>query len=381
MNTLTHVTLKPSSKIVSHKQQGFSLIELMIGLAIGLIAVIVIMQVFSVFEGQKRTTTGTSDAQTNGAIALYAMSHEIQSAGFGLAAFDGAQSPLNCPIDFVVDHDADAGTDAIKTFPITITDGGAGSDIVTVRYGSAESAGIPVSVNNVAATKLGVSNNLGCKSGDTVIAVNANQTCVGTRVTTTQATLNSDPTHIDVASITQGAATITAPSARVSCVGVRNAAGTTGWNEYIFSVSGGQLQRKVSNAAAEPVVSDIVMIQAQYGISASVTSNQISSWVDATGDWVDSATKPTLANRKLIKAVRVAVVARNSKLEKEIVTTACSSEKLAAPTGLCAWDGADAGSDAPKIDLSGTANWDRYRYRVYETVIPLRNMVWSLKSL
>ncbi len=375
-------SLKPMLKITSLKQQGFNLIELMVGLVIGLIAVLVIMQVFSAFEGQKRTTTGTADAQTNGAIALYSVSREIQSAGYGLAAFDGAQSPLNCPISFALDHDADAGTAKVKIFPITITDGGvAGSDTITVRYGSAETAGIPISVNNVATNKLGVDNNLGCKNGDTVIAVNADKTCVATRVTTTQATLDSDTTHVDVASVVDGTATITSPSARLSCVGAHNAAGTLGWNEYIFSVNGSQLQRKVSSAAAEPIVSDIVMIQAQYGISATVASNQISSWVDATSDWEDTAAKPTLANRKLIKAIRVAVIARNSKLENEVVTTACSGINVANPTGLCAWDGAAAGSAAPSVDVSATPNWNRYRYRVYETIIPLRNMVWSLKSL
>ena len=42
-----------------NNQAGFSLVELMVGLVIGLMATLVIMQVFSTFEGQKRTTTGT----------------------------------------------------------------------------------------------------------------------------------------------------------------------------------------------------------------------------------------------------------------------------------------------------------------------------------
>jgi type IV pilus assembly protein PilW len=63
------------------------------------------------------------------------------------------------------------------------------------------------------------------------------------------------------------------------------------------------------------------------------------------------------------------------------VTTACSSITAAAPTGLCAWEGS-AASPAPKINLApGDANWGRYRYRVFETVIPLRNMVWSKDTL
>jgi type IV pilus assembly protein PilW len=46
---------------------GFSLVEIMVGLAIGMLAVIVILQVFALSEGRKRTTTSGGDAQSNGA--------------------------------------------------------------------------------------------------------------------------------------------------------------------------------------------------------------------------------------------------------------------------------------------------------------------------
>jgi type IV pilus assembly protein PilW len=76
----------------------------------------------------------------------------------------------------------------------------------------------------------------------------------------------------------------------------------------------------------------------------------------------------------------VAIVARNNQLEKTAVTTACSSLTAANPTGLCAWDATSASptvaSPAPAISLAavGGAN---YRYRVYETIIPIRNLTFS----
>ena len=69
----------------------------------------------------------------------------------------------------------------------------------------------------------------------------------------------------------------------------------------------------------------------------------------------------TVASRNLIKAVRLAVVSRNSKMEASDVTASCS---LPSSLGL-------------PIDLSADANCKRYRYSVYETVVPLRNMIWS----
>src|ERR1700733_2303566 len=71
-----------------HRSLGFSLIKVMIGLLIGMLAIVVMMQVFSVSEGYKRTTTGGDDAQNNGAIALYGLQRDMQQSGFGISAYD-----------------------------------------------------------------------------------------------------------------------------------------------------------------------------------------------------------------------------------------------------------------------------------------------------
>ena len=68
------------------RQAGFTLVEIMVGMVIGMLATIVILQVLSVFETQKRTTTGTADAQTNGSIALYNISREMQGCWLSLNA-------------------------------------------------------------------------------------------------------------------------------------------------------------------------------------------------------------------------------------------------------------------------------------------------------
>ena len=125
-------------------------------------------------------------------------------------------------------------------------------------------------------------------------------------------------------------------------------------------------------------VDEIVNLQAQYGISASANSNQVNEWVDATGDWKATASKPTIANRNRIKAVRLVLVARNGLMEKEEVATTCTTAKGIVNTGPCARDDTDVDA-APKIDLSknpdGSSNpdWKHYRYRVYETIIPLQH--------
>ena len=124
---------------------------------------------------------------------------------------------------------------------------------------------------------------------------------------------------------------------------------------------------------------DVVNIQAQYGISASASSNQVTSWVEPSGATWGSGVL-TVANRNRIKAIRIAVIARNAKVEQSSVSSLCSSTTVANPSGVCAWDG--SAFAAPLVDLHyADANWDQYRYRVFETTIPLRNVIWSKDTL
>ena len=67
-------------------QSGFSLVEIMVGLLIGMLGIIVMMQVFGLFESQKRTTTGGDDAISSGSIALYGIQRMVQQSGWGISS-------------------------------------------------------------------------------------------------------------------------------------------------------------------------------------------------------------------------------------------------------------------------------------------------------
>ncbi|MDP3006142.1 PilW family protein [Methylotenera sp.] len=369
---------------VGFSQTGFSLVELMVGLVIGLLATLVIMQVFSAFEGQKRTTSGTADAQTSGSVGLYSLQRDVQLAGYGLPLYDAANMPLNCAVTPTVDHDGDGGalTPAISLSPFEITNGATAtdSDTITVRYGTSENGGIPVPVIGAPVGLLAnINNNMACLNNDVVYTVTATN-CAATRVNDVRLApvgtrLAANFTNITLATMPASVQDKTS----LSCI--------TGWTEIRFGVdNNNQLTRlnTLNNITPTPVVAGIVNMQAQYGVSAIATSNQITQWVNATGIWAPAALTP--ANRNRIKALRVAIVARNDLLERlPAVSAACSSTTAANPTGVCAWDATSANpitaSPAPAIDLSNTANWNQYRYKVYETIIPIRNMVWTRARL
>jgi len=356
------------------RQTGFTLVEIMVGLAIGMLATVVIIQVISVFEAQRRTTSGTADAQTNGGIALYNIVRELQMAGYPLVPV--TDSALECTT-LTLNGVADTvpASNFVRLSPVTIADDvvGAGvnaspSDAVTLRFGTAPMGGIPTLINAApTGNDANVDTNLGCQAGDTVL-ITSGPACALTSVAV--------PWVPVAKKVTLANTTLANAGANLACLGT--------WNEVTYAVNNGNLER---NGVA--VVAGVVNLQAQYGISETPQSNQVVQWVNASGaTWA----APTVANRNRIKSVRLAVVARNAKIEAAAVTAACSSTTTAAPTGLCAWDATSAlpnpvaapyvASPAPTIDLSaGDPNWRRYRYRVFETIIPLRNMVWSRETL
>lgn len=372
--------MPPNHRHSISRDAGFSLVELMVGLVVGLLATLVIMQVFSVYEGQKRTTTGTADAQTNGGIALYSMTRDLKMAGFGL--IPTGDSAINCSAP-AISAAATAGvtgyTNGVTSLnPVTIYDGStqtpvSTSDVVTIRYGDNASAGTSTPISTISGSTVTLLNNLGCQPTPGIaLLITGPSTCNVTTVTALTGTTT----------VTLGDVTGAAPGINLSCLGK--------WTEVTYQVNGGNLERDVypNGLGTTPMVADIVNLQAQYGISATANSNLVVQWVDATGPW--AATALTTANRNLIKAVRIAVIARNGLQEKQIVTNsyggqACDPATLSstAPVGVCAWVpvSTNPASPAPAIDLSNYPNWQYYRYRVFETIIPLRNVIWSKSVL
>lgn len=334
-------------------QKGFGLVELMVATMLGLIVTLAVTQVFLGFELQKKTTSGGANAQTNGTVALYLMSRDLQMAGYGL--MPASDSGLEC--------NPSPNIDGIDLSPLVITDGGnaaGASDTVSIRFGDSPTGGVHLLISAVVGSAATVDNNLGCAVGSAALLING-PVCAMTRVTAVT------PSTEAVQSVTLANAAGAAGGVALACLG--------NWQQRVYDVDGGL------RTNGTVVVNDIVNLQAQYGVSASANSNQITQWVDATGGWA----APSVANRNRIKAIRIAVVARSGNLEQENVTESCSSTEDAAPTGLCSWDATSAApsvaSPAPAIDLSNDPNWQRYRYRVYDTIIPLRNPIWSREEL
>jgi type IV pilus assembly protein PilW len=362
------------------RQTGWGLAEMMVGVMISMIAVLVICESFSAFEAQKRTTTSAIAAQEAGLLALSAIERDARVAGYGLVV----NNALACTTINIYQAGALA---AIPAMPIAIADGGAtASDSITFMYSTSSFAATPSALTIDAPTSTPVvmvgntANNAAFTAGDFIMLAQPTmgKPCARLRVTGTVAAgsdvqilhASSDPSNppsavnlFPTAPSAGYTASTSDPSVAINMGAMVNST---------YSVLNGSLAYMDNTRGAGPITlsTGIVSLQAQYGV-ASAGSQTVNEWVDAKGSWAT----PSAVDIARIKAVRIAIIARSALLEKDNVTQPCVNS-AGTNKGPCAWLD-NAASPAPLIDLSADPNWQRYRYRVYETIIPLRNIVWG----
>ncbi len=330
------------------RSAGFSLIEILVGVGIGMIGILVIMQVFLLSEGQRRTTSTGGDAQTTGAIALYTLERDIRQGGYGLASL----GLLGCTVTLPNGAAVAAAPAAIN--PAGIPAGDANTDVIAVFYGNANAAieGDFI-VQQPAAATYTVRTPSNFTSGDFVIAAPAPR---------------PNPCNLTLAQIVAppGASTVTVNT------GQAGAANGTLYDlgqqprVLVYAVRGGSLtvcdftQNDCTGGAGDstiwsPVAEGVVSLRAEYGRDTSGPP------MDGIADLYDQTTPTTACGWVRASALRIALVARSGQYDKNDVTAA-------AP----AW----AGSATTPIDLSGNGDWQHYRYKTFQTVVPLRNIAW-----
>ncbi len=351
------------------RQHGFSLIEIMVGVVIGMIAVLVIYQVFAAAEGIKRNTTSAGDAQQNGLLASFMLGVELANASNGVAmAWQKLQS---CPTT------ASAAT-TLRPIPILIT-AGAGPTIpdkFVVNYSISNLAIAPAPFKAASGSNAPytVHAPIGFRVGDIVIAISGGSpgagTCATSRVTAVSAPPPGPPDE------SAGQVTIShtnAPFAFTDDAFLLNMGPASNAQRVLYDVDANGVLRSTSlwdatgAAAAAPVpnplASNIVNMKLLYGIDNN-GDGTLDEWVapTATGAWSDTnvlaADAPTL---RRIKAVRLGIIVRGEQWDRD-----------APDVTARLFDDAIPFSQA--FPRSGGGN---YRYRWYETIIPMRNPVWN----
>jgi type IV pilus assembly protein PilW len=356
------------------RSRGLSLVELLVASAIGIIASLAIFQVFAVFEGQKRTTTSGGEAQTSGTLALYSIERDVRQGGYGFNTPD----LVGCTLQGW-DQQAGAALAPSPLVPALITQG-AGSmagvagapDTIAVAYGNGNALPGPV---NILINSLGVSDDFiklvnalfGFRPGDLVVIAEAGKPCTLAQVS------QIPPATGDNTKLNLQAGTYVSPFTGATLnTRYNNPAGlgtayTTNGKVYhlgptpsikIFSVQNGQLvSQALGEAAATPLFDNVVQLQAQYG--KDLTN-------DGVVDAFDEVTPVNSAEWAAVLALRVAIVARSGLYEKEEVS----------PPTIRLWEDSANPPTTTGPVWTLTADERHYRYKVFHTVVPLRNMIW-----
>jgi type IV pilus assembly protein PilW len=398
--------------------RGFSMVELMVAMVIGLMGIIIIFQVFEVSESIKRTTTSGGDAQQNGAVALYVLEHDLRNSGMSFNDTKTAGCSIVGYDSTIVPPDLPAVGATILMAPARITPGAGPQvpDALTVFYGSQTHSASAVSLNVDLAVStdplrvLALSGTMGFNPGDLIIVMEPQippapaKPCSLMEVTSVGNDTKNTLLYHDAGNynyIPPGATTpLSVPSRfnKPGGLGVTYIGKTAG--TQVYNIGNIQNQRtvpvysnyQVANSSltitsaftigTPPVVADnIVHMRALYGLDDGVNNTTVPfNATYAAGDgivdrFVDAAAG---VNWQYVIAVRIAVVARSALKEKPAAGAgaACDTTQAEPTWSGTPWAAAPLSFNT-RLDVSADPDWQCYRYRVFEATVPLRNWVWS----
>lgn len=371
---------------------GFTLVELLVGMLIGLLGTLAVMQIYTSAESGRRSAGNMADSQSNTLIGLFAIERDLQQAGMGLAdlrvmgcSILSATAPISglsgftmVPAAIIPDGAAAGDNNNVWGIP----PGDANSDMLVVTYARAANMteGTPLTRADVA-SPYRLTNVLGVAIGDTLmVAQSARQCTLGQVTAVNQATETiSLSTGVTSDSYTTSAYAFNlGASPRLVVYAIRNGVLTL----CDFTLS------DCTNAAStgdptvwQPIVGNVVALVAQYGWDTSAPPDMVADafcktrlTAGGTCPSADTGT-PGAGNLSLtqaqracdwsrIPAIRIALVSRSGQYEKTEVSSATLTlwpDSTTAPT-----------TTGPIYTVA-----DRhYRYKVVYSTIALRNVIW-----
>lgn len=379
------------------RQSGFTLIELMVGALLGMLAVIVISHVLIQSEDRRRQVAMGGDSDINGSLALFTLQRDIQMAGYGM----GTTEMMGCSLvayrsgKSVIPDEDEPHPETFTLAPVIIDDGATnGPDTITVVRGETVGGSVPISLaqsggvitgdkkDTTAGThgRFAVDSSLGVRAGDQLITVPADVAATPCHLV--------EATH-DVASLDSQ---ITATNIPYYATSLWNT--DTVWNKTHvspkFLVNMGRIAQRryfLNNAAPytlrsrnlssvtgtfsfEDLYPEIVNLQAYYGKD-----------LDGNGsiDRFDTVTPTSPAEWAQVVAVRLALVARNTQYDKHEVTPIAPTWDVGAAVEVVDNNLVDCGDSSKCLPLKvdHLPEWKHYRYKVYSTTIPVRNVLWT----
>lgn len=391
----------------SRQARGFSLIELLVAVVIGLVVSLAVFGVLAASEARKRTSVALNDTGQSGAYAAYTLDRLVRSAGSGYAEswsrIGGCRLNARLPASQTLPSATALPApfqnpvfQMLRLAPLVIFQGASaqGSDVLMVMsgsagFGEASAQLLPRTPTDVAANQWRLPNTIGFRGGDLVMLAGGGE-CLLTQVApgfsggATQALpFDTAGTYYTASTGNTSLATL-ASQAAPEAFSIGNVTGNTpqfqlfgvGANDTLFSYD---LLLINQQAAALPLAEGVVAMRAVYGVDTN-DDGRIDDWVAPTGVW-DGATLmngSTASNTNLrrIVAIRLGLVMRSPLIEKPIIVAGQPDPIYAAPEELTMFEDLSSNSGASLARTVTIATADRVkRHRTIELTIPLRNVL------
>jgi type IV pilus assembly protein PilW len=387
----------------STRAPGFSLIELLVAMAIGLILTLAITSVMIRSEGSKRATTSVNDVNQSGAYATYVLDRYIRSAGSGYSQSWGtvygcllnasylASPVLPLPSAIPASSPFNKVTLEMRLAPLIIgkdladTATETRGDVLMVMGGTAGVAESPQTVlpGSVTTSQISLPTALGYVTNDMLLLadpgvgscminqVSAHVYSDAGQVLPLGGDYARDPTGFGANTIALqlGRADANPPQFKLFGVGANNT---------LFSHD----LLKPPGQAPEAISDNIVEMRAVYGVDTDA-DGRVDDWVDATGATygataLTSGSADALKSLRKILAVRVGLILRTA-LQERSPATAASGVMDAETFAQANAASRTLFSDLPALTVTRAVTTADigYRFRAVEATIPLRNVLMA----
>lgn len=379
---------------------GFSLVELMVSVVIGMLALIFAMRLLTGSEQNRQAAMGGSDSMQNGMLALFSISGDAGQAGYGLndPLLAGCNTVFSDTEHFALAPATRGGGAITPLAPVVIENSATGADRVSFYSGSsvAGTATLRLTADYTGGPRVYIDRiPYGFAQRDVIVVApeQPGGNCALAELAENPDDLPPPPGQQYVV-IAQGSgfrfnsgnlgATFTGSAARLFNLGPAGSLSFHSW-----SVADGFLRLSATDIAGSgsgTVVADnIVSLKAQYGFDMRAGSAfdpgngmQVNRWSNTMLDADGNGTVGSAEDWQRIAAVRLAVVARSKNPERAAAGAACNATGVkpvafstAAPAGV------SAVPVTIEVAVAGDpVDWKCYRYRVFETIVPLRNASW-----
>lgn len=381
--------------------RGFSLIELMVSIVIGMLAVVFVTRTLISFEITRRDSTGGSDSMQNGIVALFTMENEASQAGWGLnhPQVSGCDASFSDSSGFQLANVGGA-VNPRPLAPVVINFSAVTGDPDTISFYSGSSPGgsgaLPLFSDAAAgATSIDLKDPtaFGFKQNDVLLIAQTDGTCA-----VVQAASAPDPVVIGSSTVSR----ISLADARFSPpAGLPIASPSDGSLVFnlgsqatlvlhTWSIANGRLMLRASDltesaATAQVAVSDIVSIKALYGFDTTPAATwlpdsglNVTQWSRAMIDADNNGDIGNPADYQRIAAIRLAVVARSREPDKGLASECATTPNAPVVFSTTEPIGIATIPISVNVDVAGAPEnyWKCYRYRTFETIVPIRNAGW-----